>query len=197
MRATRKLFILLVIATLISAVAMLAADKKSKSKKNAPETGPAQMNEDKKVLHSLNRFTFGPRPGDLETIRGEGLDKWFEEQLHPDKINNSQLEAKLTPFRTLKMSTSEMVENFPPPQVVRALENGRMSLPSDPGKRAIYESRMAAYEQRQKNKEQAIDADMKADMKDAQGDEQLTPEQRNAGQKQREARMFADVDSVQ
>src|SRR5947209_20456137 len=95
------------------------------------------------------------------------------------------------------MSTSEMVENFPPPQVVRALENGRMSLPSDPGKRAIYESRMAAYEQRQKNKEQAIDADMKADMKDAQGDEQLTPEQRNARQKQREARMFADVDSVQ
>ena len=194
MRATRKLFILLVIATLISAVAMLAADKKSKSKKNSPETGPAQMNEDKKVLHSLNRFTFGPRPGDLETIRAEGLDKWFEEQLHPDKINDSQLEAKLAPFRTLKMSTSEMVENFPPPQVVRALENGRMSLPSDPGKRAIYESRMAAYEQRQKNKEQAIDADMKMD---AQGDEQLTPEQRNARQKQREARMFADVDSVQ
>src|SRR5437763_2932676 len=92
------------------------------------------------------------------------------------------------------MSTSEMVENFPPPQVVRALENGRMSLPADPGKRAIYEARMAAYEQRQKNKEQAIDADMKMD---AQGDEQLTPEQRNARQKQREARMFADVDSVQ
>src|SRR5436305_5504584 len=194
MRATRKLFILLVIATLISAVAMLAADKKSKSKKNVPENGPAQINEDKKVLHSLNRFTFGPRPGDLETIRAEGLDKWFEEQLHPDKINDSQLEAKLAPFRTLKMSTREMVENFPPPQVVRALENGRMSLPSDPGKRAIYESRMAAYEQRQKNKEQAIDADMKMD---AQGDEQLTPEQRNARQKQREARMFADVDSVQ
>src|SRR5437016_150392 len=194
MRATRKLFILLVIATLISAVAMLAADKKSKSKTNVPETGPAQMDEDKKVLHSLNRFTFGPRPGDLETIRGEGLDKWFEEQLHPDKINNGPLEAKLTPFRTLKMTTSEMVENFPPPQVVRALENGRMSLPSDPGKRAIYESRMAAYEQRQKNKEQTIDADMKMD---AQGDEQLTPEQRNARQKQREARLFADVDSVQ
>jgi len=194
MRATRKLFILLVIATLISAVAMLAADKKSKSKKNTPENGPAQMNEDKKVLHALNRFTFGPRPGDLETVRAEGLDKWFEAQLHPDRIDNSQLEAKLAPFRTLKMSTSEMVENFPPPQVVRALENGRMSLPSDPGKRAIYESRMAAYEQRQKNKEQTIDADMKMD---AQGDEQLTPEQRSARQKQREARMFADIDSVQ
>src|SRR5947208_13066937 len=38
---------------------------------------------------------------------------------------------------------------------------------------------------------------MKADMKDAQGDKQRTPEQRNARQKQREARLFADVDSVQ
>src|SRR5437763_15030490 len=92
------------------------------------------------------------------------------------------------------MSTSEMVENFPPPQVVRALENGRMSLPSDPGKRAIYESRMAAYEQRQTNKEQAMDADMKMD---AQGDEQLTPEQRNARQQQRDARMLADADYLQ
>ena len=59
-------------------------------------------------------------------------------------------------------------------EVVRALENGRMSLPSDPGKRAIYESRMAAYEQRQQKKEQAVDADMKMD---AQGDEQAGHEE--------------------
>ncbi len=63
------------------------------------------------------------------------------------------LEARLAPFRTLKMSTKEMVENFPPPQVLKAIENGRMSMPSDPGKRAVYESRMAAYQQRQQNKE--------------------------------------------
>ena len=195
MRATRKLFILVVIAVLASAFALLAADKKSKSKSKTPEaSGPAQMDENKKVLHALNRLTFGPRPGDVEKVRAEGLDKWFEQQLHPDKVDNAQMEARLAPFRTLKMSTSEMVENFPPPQVVRALENGRMSLPSDPGKRAIYESRMAAYEQRQQKKEQAVDADMKMD---AQGDEQLTPEQRNARQKQREARMFADIDSAQ
>ena len=191
MRATRKLVILMIIAVLASAFALLAADKQSKSKsKQARAAGPAQMEENKKILHALNRLTFGPHPGDVEKVSAEGLDKWFEQQLHPDKIDNSQLEARLAPFRTLKMSTTEMVENFPPPQVVRALENGRMSLPSDPGKRAIYESRMAAYEQRQ----QTIDADMKTD---AQGDEQMTPEQRNARQKDREARMFADIDSAQ
>ena len=46
-----------------------------------------------------------------------------------------------------------MVENFPPPQVLKAIENGRMSMPHDPAKKAVYESRMAAYQQRQQNKQ--------------------------------------------
>src|SRR5260221_6529062 len=112
----------------------------------------APMDDDKKIVHALNRCTFGLRPGDVERVRAIGLDKWFDQQLHPDKINDDAIEARLAPFRTLKMSTREMVENFPPPQVLKAVENGRMSMPHDPGKRAIYESRMAEYEQRQQKK---------------------------------------------
>jgi hypothetical protein len=41
-----------------------------------------------------------------------GLDKWFDEQLRPEKIDDSAVEARLAPFRTLNMSTKEMVENF-------------------------------------------------------------------------------------
>ena len=111
------------------------------------------MEDDKRIVHALNRFTFGVRPGDVERVRAEGLDKWFDEQLHPEKIDDGALESRLAPFRTLKMSTKEMVENFPPPQVLKAIENGRMSMPHDPAKKAVYESRMAAYQQRQQNKE--------------------------------------------
>src|SRR5207302_4134779 len=93
------------------------------------------------------------RPSDVERVRAEGLDKWFDEQLHPEKLDDGALESRLAPFRTLKMSTREMVENFPPPQVLKAIENGRMSMPHDPAKKAVYESRMAAYQQRQQNKE--------------------------------------------
>src|SRR5947208_14113682 len=145
MRPTRKLFTLLTFALLISAAAALLAADKNKSKKQ-PANGPAQMDDDKRILHALNRFAFGPRPGDVDKVRSIGLDKWFEEQLHPDKVDDNAIEARLTPFRTLKMSTSDMVENFPPPQILKQVENGRMSMPSDPGKRAIYESRIAAYE---------------------------------------------------
>ncbi len=198
MRPTRNLLTLLTFVVLISAVALLAADK-NKSKKTSAANGPAQMDDDKRTLHALNRFTFGPRPGDVERVRAIGLEKWFEEQLHPEKIDDSATEARLSPFRTLKMSTSDMVENFPPPQVLKAVENGRMSMPSDPGKRAIYESRMAAYEQKQQqDKQQQKQDDANPDMKmEGQGDDQVTPEQKQRRQKKLEAQMYADVDSVQ
>jgi uncharacterized protein (DUF1800 family) len=231
MAAMRKQLILLGLVLMISTAALLAGDKKSKSKAaEAAETtappAPMQIEDDKRVVHALNRFTFGIRPGDVERIRAMGLDKWFDEQLHPEKIDDSAVEARLAPFRTLKMSTKEMVENFPPPQVLKAIENGRMSMPSDPGKRAVYESRMAAYQQRQQNKEdkgaaaannnldqaapemkpaESKAADMKttadsksspAEMRLDPSDPPLTPEQRKQ-QKQREDAMYADLDSNQ
>ena len=36
-----------------------------------------------RVLHALNRFTFGPRPGDVAAVERMGLDRWFELQLNP------------------------------------------------------------------------------------------------------------------
>jgi uncharacterized protein (DUF1800 family) len=196
MSQSRKAFALLIVATLISTVFLFAADKKSKIKS---ANLPPQMEEDKRILHALNRFTFGARPGDVEAVRAMGLEKWFDRQLHPDDINDSALDARLAPFRTLKMSAREMMENFPPPEAVKMIENGRRGLPSDPAKRAIYESRLYQYEQRQQKKEDAA-ADSKPDAQNqpqnqmqSQSDDQLTPEQRQARFKQREAQMYADV----
>ncbi|HEV3037103.1 MAG TPA: DUF1800 domain-containing protein [Candidatus Angelobacter sp.] len=197
MRPTRKLFFLLTCVALISTAALLAADK-NKSKKAA--TAVPQMDDDKRILHALNRLTFGPRPGDVDKVRAIGLSKWFEEQLHPDKIEDSSTEARLSPLRTLKMSTSDMVENFPPPQVLKMVENGRMSMPHDEAKRAIYESRIAAYEQKQQADKQQQKEDANPDMKTdnaGQGDDQMTPEQKQRRQKKLEAQMYADVDAVQ
>jgi uncharacterized protein (DUF1800 family) len=155
MPAARKQLILLGLIVLISTALLFAGDKKSKAKHPDPtaSAAPMQMEDDKRIVHTLNRFTFGVRPSDVDRVRSEGLDKWFDEQLHPEKIDDGVLESRLAPFRTLKMSTKEMVENFPPPQVLKAIENGRMSMPHDPAKKAVYESRMAAYQQRQQNKE--------------------------------------------
>src|SRR5579864_5609636 len=224
MPVARKPLILLGLIVLISTAVLFAGDKKSKAKhqdSTSSAAAPMQMEDDKRIVHALNRFTFGVRPADVERVRSEGLDKWFDEQLHPEKIDDGALESRLAPFRTLKMSTKEMVENFPPPQVLKAIENGRMSMPHDPAKKAVYESRMAAYQQRQQNKEDkaaavnnaAADADTSTakaqpavaaqsigDSKDASqemsaGNEPaLTPDQRKQ-QKQREDAMYADLDT--
>src|ERR1700716_1042660 len=96
------------------------------------------MSGRQRVLHALNRFTFGPRPGDIDRVSSQGMDQWFEQQLHPEKINDSALEARLAPLRTLRMDTREIVENFPPPQLLKAIIDGREPMPRDPVKRAIY-----------------------------------------------------------
>src|SRR5262249_7039608 len=122
-----------------------------KSAKQAADV--AQMEESRRVVHALNRLTFGPRPGDVARVDEMGVDKWIELQLHPEKIDNSALDARLSSFRTLNMSARQMIENFPPPQAVKRVADGRANLPSDPEKRAVYESAVDRYEQKKENKE--------------------------------------------
>ena len=113
------------------------------------------MEESKRAVHALNRLSFGPQPGDVERVQQIGVDKWIEQQLHPEKIDDSGLEARLAPLRTLKMDTRAMVENFPPPQVLKAVADGRISMPSDPMKRAIYTAGIEQYKAKQERKQEA------------------------------------------
>ncbi|PYY04379.1 MAG: DUF1800 domain-containing protein [Acidobacteria bacterium] len=116
------------------------------------------MDEQKRAVHVLNRFTFGPRPGDVQRVDAIGIDKWFEQQLYPEKINDSALEARLAPFRTLRMKTDELVRDFPPPQVIKAVENGRASIPRDPQEKAIYQAAMDRQRQKQEAKQEAAES---------------------------------------
>jgi uncharacterized protein (DUF1800 family) len=141
---------LLVAATLAAQFAL--ARKKDKTDAAAAQT---QMGAQKRAVHALNRLTFGPRPGDVEQVTRIGVDKWIELQLHPDKIDNAALDGRLDPFRTLRMGTKEIVENFPPEQVIKQIADGKASLPRDPTQRAVYEAQLQRYENKQERKEEA------------------------------------------
>src|SRR5262249_22232836 len=71
---------------------------------------PAQMPDSRRAQHALQRLTFGPRPGDLERVAAMGVDKWIDLQLHPEKIDDSAVEGRLSGFPTLRMGTREIVE---------------------------------------------------------------------------------------
>src|SRR5437588_6682748 len=164
MRSNQRLWTWLLLATiLLSALGLAAGDKKKKKSREQANAAAMQMDEPKRAIHMLNRFTFGPRPGELEQIQGMGIDKWFEQQLNPDKINDSALESRLAPFRTLKMSTEEIVRNFPPPQVIKQVANGRLSMPRDPQEKAIYQAAVDRQRQKQAVKQEAAENPNSAD----------------------------------
>lgn len=183
--------ILVVVSGLLACglIADLSAKKKEKPR--------AAMDEQKRAVHALNRLTFGPRPGEVARIQKIGVDAWIEQQLHPEEIDDSALQAWLAPLRTLRMGTRELVENFPPSQVIRQVANGRAEIPSDPTKRAIYEAQLQRYEDRKQGKSKAAakpSAGLSMDNRDAMSDEasdEVSGEQRAA--LNRQFRELADL----
>jgi uncharacterized protein (DUF1800 family) len=93
----------------------------------------------RQIVHALNRLTYGPRPGDLETVQQIGLKKWIERQLHPETIPQDRiLEAKLAPLDSLRMTPEQLVEAYPPRQVLRAVLQGKQAV-ANPQLRAALE----------------------------------------------------------
>jgi uncharacterized protein (DUF1800 family) len=145
--------LLLVVAWLASSLLSLAVAAHA-WKKDKKIAAAAQMDAHTQALHALQRLTFGPRPGDIERVTAMGLDRWIDQQLHPDHIDDSAVEARLAPFRTLHMDTKEMVENFPPGPVIRAVMEGKKPMPSDPVKRAIYQAQIERIQEREERKQE-------------------------------------------
>ncbi len=99
-----------------------------------------KLTKDQQILHALDRLTFGPRPGDVEIVKKMGVKKWIDLQLRPEKIaENPQLEAKLAPLETLRMTQGQTEASYPTPQLIRAVAQGRQALPEDPIARAAVE----------------------------------------------------------
>lgn len=88
----------------------ITLDKKFKGK--LPIT---ELTEDEAILHAMNRLAYGPRPGDVEQVRRMGLEKWIEQQLHPETINDADLNLRLERYPTLAMSSKRLLEEFPHP----------------------------------------------------------------------------------
>jgi len=105
-----------------------------------------QVEGDQRILHALNRLTFGPRPGDVATVQAIGLGKWIELQLDPQKIDDSALEKRLAMFPAMKLQQDELVRKYPNPAVLQMIERTNLPLPADPVERAIYKDSMAFYQ---------------------------------------------------
>ncbi|HEY3119300.1 MAG TPA: DUF1800 domain-containing protein [Vicinamibacteria bacterium] len=72
--------------------------------------------EDAAIVHALNRLGYGPGPDEVERVRGIGLDRWIDQQLHPEKIDDRLVEQKLQRFETLRLSPAELMRGYEVPR---------------------------------------------------------------------------------
>jgi uncharacterized protein (DUF1800 family) len=114
----------------------------------------ADLQGDARVLHALNRLTFGPRPGDLEAVRAMGLDKWFDQQLHPKSINDSDLNARLTEFPAMQWNPEELLFRVPSNAIIRQALDGKLPVPERGALRAVYLDQMFRVSQKRQEKQE-------------------------------------------
>src|SRR3984885_12855451 len=112
-----------------------------------------QIQAEQRVLHSLNRFTFGPRPGDVAAVQAVGVKAWFERQLNPLSIDDSALEARLEMFPAMQMEQAELMRRYPSRAVLRQMIAKDEPLPTDPVEHAIYADQIAFYKAAKAKKE--------------------------------------------
>jgi uncharacterized protein (DUF1800 family) len=132
----------------------LAAKKPPTTKKKPL----APLTQEQRAIHALNRLTFGPRPGDLDYVLQVGVDKWIDQQLHPESIDDSALNARLGPLRTLRMSPKDLVQSFPSPGMIQAVAAGKAQLPNDPLQTMVYRAQLARLQVQNQQKANAAAA---------------------------------------
>ena len=124
--ALRKTAALTALAALLSG--FLTAGVSAQRPSIAEKT---KLSEEQRILHVLNRLGFGARPGDVQRVKAMGIENYINQQLFPEKINDSASEARLQNLETLRMTTAELYEKYPQPgQLLRQLER-RNNLPAD------------------------------------------------------------------
>jgi uncharacterized protein (DUF1800 family) len=76
------------------------------------DSAVASRPDDKTIAHVLNRLGFGPRPGEIERVRSMGLAAYIDQQLHPERIADTQMAGRLASFSTLALSTRELASDY-------------------------------------------------------------------------------------
>lgn len=86
---------------------------------------PAATTDDPAILHVLNRIGFGPTPAAIERVRRVGVRAYVDEQLHPERIDDSGLAPRLAGFSTLSKSTRDLAEEYFLPAMVERRQQQR------------------------------------------------------------------------
>src|SRR3954469_4853642 len=77
-----------------------------------PDSAVPAKPDDKTILHALNRLGYGARPGDIEGVREKGLASYIDQQLHPERIEDTAMAQRLATFETLGKSSRQLADEY-------------------------------------------------------------------------------------
>jgi uncharacterized protein (DUF1800 family) len=95
-----------VVLALVAAVSAAVVDAQ-KASSAVPKTADTAT-----IAHVLNRIGYGPAPGDIEKVRAMTLSAYIDQQLHPERIPDEALKARLAAYPTIALSTAEIARNY-------------------------------------------------------------------------------------
>jgi uncharacterized protein (DUF1800 family) len=121
MRITKLIGI--VAATLVS-IAPVGVSAQKSGAKNPAKTVIArsdvrELPADQQIIQALNRLTFGAKPGDILKVRAIGLDKWIDQQLQPEKINDDAITAFVGNYSALNQNQNDLLAQYAEQQRAR------------------------------------------------------------------------------
>ncbi len=140
----------------------LAQEMKQKGKsKTAKVVIAKSLTDEQRVLHLLDRASFGPRPGEVERVLKLGWQKYLDEQLNPARIDDQALEQKLKNIESQRLSNSELARTYYPPQQVlaAALKARGLDIADMKGGQANADQMTPDKAKDDKTKDQATDED--------------------------------------
>ncbi len=99
------------------------------------QKGPSAVprtSDDATVAHVLNRLGYGPSPGDIARVQQMTVAAYIEAQLHPERIEDADLKARLAVYPTIGLSTAELARDYygPAEQLRRAEQRTQANQPA-------------------------------------------------------------------
>jgi uncharacterized protein (DUF1800 family) len=89
------------------------------------------------IVHVLNRTTFGPRPGDIDRVAAMGIDRYVDEQLHPERIPDDNVEEHLAAFGALRLTPLAFATNYYLPMIAARDQYTQTQAPKNGAKPVI------------------------------------------------------------
>lgn len=99
----------------------------------------APLSQEQRIVHFLNRTSFGPTRDDIQRATRIGIRAYFDEQLMPERIADNGADEKVAGLKTMRLNSRELIELYPPPKLQRLQANqpGGMAMESMEGPRVV------------------------------------------------------------